>query len=269
MALDNPALKLAIQLKDAIEILEGVLKEKNWNDFETNDVKLVYVPYYLFNYDTIVEQDVQGQPYSQGFSGLMAMNAVTGKLEPMVSEIVEKQPVAYEKDISHGLEYELQRAAINSDEVKDTAKIKLAAQFFVKRENLAVSGVRLVYWPLWRVFVTLPKVLQKLEIDGVAGPPMNIEEVPEKEKTWIEVTHETLEKMKSPQGWTELSGSLMKTAAAGAKTAVTKEGAEESGFQKAVAWLVHSSTGRIALAAVLLLIVVWWAFFSTQPKPGP
>ena len=133
MILENPALTLSIRTKDVTEILEGVLKERNWNHFELANLKLAYVPFYIFNYDTLVEQEMQGQTYSQGFSGLMAMNAITGKLEPLLTQIMEEQPVDYEREISHELKYEMQSPAISMQEVKDTANIKLAGQFNVEK----------------------------------------------------------------------------------------------------------------------------------------
>ncbi|MFH0986825.1 MAG: hypothetical protein V1911_02120 [Candidatus Micrarchaeota archaeon] len=263
MILENPALVLNIGMKDIMEILESTLKEKNWRNFDMANMKLVYVPYYIFNYDTLVEQKMQDQTFSQGFSGTMAMHAVSGKLEPLLIEVMEKQPVNYEREVSHDLKFEAQKAAINMAEVKDTAKIKLAGQFNVGKDSMATSGFRLVYWPVWVVFVTLPnKKIQKMEVEAVSGYPMNIEEVPERELTWVEVTQDTIEKMKTAQGWAELSKTAASAVGGAAKAAAAKSksaggGGEEGGEgggprlsflkNKSVIWIILAIIAVIAI----------------------
>ena len=108
MLLEYPALSLSIGVQDILSILEDTLKEKNWKNIELANLKLLYTPFYLFNYDTLVEVEMEGRTVSRGFSGLMALNGVTGELEPLLTEIMEKQPVSYEKEISHDLKHEVE-----------------------------------------------------------------------------------------------------------------------------------------------------------------
>ncbi|MEM0372282.1 MAG: hypothetical protein QXO69_00345 [archaeon] len=257
MILENPALQLSVGMQDILDILESTLKERNWTHFDVANLKLTYVPFYVFNYDTLVEKKVESDTYSQGFSGLMAMNAVTGKLEPLLTQILSEQPVNYEREISHDLQYEMQNPAILGDEVKESARLKLAGQFNVGKDSMSISGVRLVYWPIWKVFVTLPnKRIQKMEVEAVAGYPLNVEEVPEREKTWMEVTSETLAKLKTPQGWAELSKTAIKTTAAAVTSGAKNQPRGESSLSKLVAWLIHSKNGRYALIGIIAIIVI-------------
>ncbi len=262
MLLEHPALKLSIGVQDILEVIEAVLREKNWRKFELMNFKLVYTPIYVFNYDILMEQDVQGQTYSQGMSGNMALNALTSKLEPVLTEIMEKQPVDYEKEISHDFDYDLEKSAITKEELHETCKIKLAGQYNVGKESVATSGFRIVYWPIWRVFVTMPKRIQRIQVDAVSGQTLNIEEVPEKEKSWIEVTQDTVEKMKTPQGWMELTKQAADLTAKGIKatahvasksSAKAADGAAGSNFMN---WLFHTKNGMYTLVGMLLLIVV-------------
>lgn len=261
MFLENPAVTLNIGVQDVMGLLEKVLKERHWKHFEVASFKLVYIPYYVFNFDVLVEQDVGGQPFSQSSSGMTALDAITGKLEPLLAQILEKQPVTYEKEISHELKYELFQPAIQKSELADAARVKLAGQFNVKKENLAVSGFRPMYWPIWRIFVTLPDGTQRIHIEAVAGYPLNIEEVPVREKGWIEVTQDTIDKMKTPEGWKDLFATTAKAAAAGVKTVATKQQQGEAPKASAITyWLFHTREGRYSLlliavlAAVLLLL---------------
>lgn len=265
--LENPALKLNIGVQDVMGLLEKTLKERHWHHFEVASFKLIYEPFYLFNYDVLIEQDVGGQPFSQSSSGVTAIDAVTGKLEPLLAQILEKQHVEYEKEISHELKYEMFPPAILKNEIADACKVKLAGQFNVKKENLAVSGFRLVYWPIWKIFVTLKDSTQRIDIDAVSGYPLNIEEVPVREKGWIEVTQDTIEKMKSPSGWSELLSTTAKVAAAGAKTVATKEKqAEAPRASSAAYWLFHTKEGRYSLLLLAVLAILVYFFFLVPSK---
>jgi hypothetical protein len=252
MILENPALTLSIGAQDILEILEETLKERNWQKFDVANLKLTYVPYYIFNYDTLLEKTIEGDTMSQGFSGLMAMNAVTGKLEPSLTEIMEKQPVNYEREISHELQYEMQQPSILGDEIKQVAGIKLAAEFSVGKSALAISGIRLVYWPIWKVFVTLnSKKIQKIEVEAVNGMPMNIEEVPEREKTWMEVTSETIGKLKTPEGWAELSSVALKTT-----SQVVSAGTKKATENKGIIDYLKTKSGIYAIIGVLIIVLI-------------
>ena len=253
MILENPALTLSIGTKDVTEIIEGILKDRNWNHFDLINLKLSYLPYYLFNYDTLIEQEMQGQTYSQGFSGLMAMNAIDGKLEPLLTQILESQPVDYEREISHDLKYEIQNPAISMKEAKEAAKIKLAAKFNVSKDSMSTTGFRLVYWPVWVVFVTLPKGgIQKIQIEAVSGYPMNIEKVPEREKTWIEVTEETLDSLKTPEGWINLTKKAVELTSSGLKGGSKKT----KGVGNLIQWFTQTKTGRYSLLLIVILIAI-------------
>lgn len=256
MILENPAPVVNIGVQDILGILERTLHEKNWRNFELANLKLVYMPHYIFNYDILIAQEVEGQTFSQGSSGIMAMNGLNGKLEPLLNQLMEEQPINYEKEITHDLQYEIQAPAVKEKEVHDSAALKLAGQFSVKKENVSISGVRLVYWPVWRIFVSLPKKTQRVDIEAVAGVTLNYEEVPAREKGWIEVTKDTLGKMKSAKGWSELSKGAARAGKGTMKAAITKSPEQGSKSQGAVHWLIHSKSGQYTLILIILLALV-------------
>jgi len=270
MLLEYPALTLSIGVQDILGILEDTLKEKNWKNFELANMKLLYTPYYLFNYDTLVEVEMEGRRYSQGFSGLMAMNAVTGELEPLLTDIMEKQPVSYEKEISHDLKYEVEPLAMSKKEVADAARVKIAGQFNLGKQDISVSGFRVVYWPVWRVFIQLPKPqgVQRMDVDAVSGYPLNFEQVPIREKGWLEVTSDTLAKMKTTKGWSELGKGVATAAARTASKGVRgsggegEEGMSGEGCGGTLGWLMHSKMGIYSIILIIVLIVVFAVLYS-------
>jgi len=219
LILDKPALVLRYLVDDVVETVDKSLRSKRWTDFEISSLKLYYLPFYVFNYDVLVEQELQGQTFSQGFSGTMAMDASSGKLQPMITELLDRQPVSFEKKVSHDLKFIAVPPAIKADEAKETAARRLAGKFGVGEESVKTSGFRIIYWPVWRVFVSMPAGFYKLDVDGFSGVILNESEIPIKEKTWKDMLKETVDLMKSPKGWAVL---LKKTFSVLGKTASKK-----------------------------------------------
>lgn len=258
MVLENPALTLSVGVQDILSILEAILNQRGWKDFELANLKLVYAPYYIFNYDILVEEEGEAGASSQGTSGLMAMNAMNGKLEPSLVDMLESQPLQYEKEISHDLEYEIEKPAITAEELKSSGRLKLAAQFSIKKDAVSISGVRLVYWPIWTVFVELGHMVQKIEVDGVSGVSLNIEQVPEREKGWMEVTGETLQKMKSPSGWAALTASVTTAAGRSLKKGVSTAGEKAAGEKthSTMRWFISTKMGLYSLLLISILVLI-------------
>lgn len=262
--LENPAASLGIRFQDVIDILGGLLKERNWKDFDPSSVKLFYSPHYIFNYDALVEQEVRGQVISKGFSGKMAINAANAKLEPIITQIMDNKPIEFSKEIDEDVDYkyEIEDVFISEEELKETCAIKIASRFNIAKDNVATSAFRLVYWPVWVLYVRIAGGgTHKLIIDGVSGYPMNIEEVPEREKGWIEVSADTFNKLKSPSGWASLGKTAAKVTAGGIKGAV-KGGEEERESGSTLHWLLYTKSGRYTILLILFLIGLLYFLYS-------
>jgi len=255
--LDSPTASLSIQFSDVMEILESVLEEKHWKDFDSSSVELDFIPFYVFNYDVLVEQELRGEKVSQGFSGKTSLNAVEADIEPMITRIMDSQPVKFKKEIEVDYDnYNVNTPAVSEEELNRTCEIKLAAQYNVSKEDVATSAFRLVYWPIWTIFVNIPgEGVHKLQIDGVVGQPMNVEEVPEREKGWVEISKDTFSKLKSPRGWSEVGLKAARTAAGGVKSTASSG---ESGGSGVISWLFRTKTGRYTIMLLILLIVIFY-----------
>ncbi len=245
MILDKPALVLRYTVDDVVEAVDRSLRRRGWKEFEISSLKLYYLPFYIFNYDVLVEQSVQGQTFSQGFSGTMAMDAVSGKLQPLITELLDSQPVSFEKKVSHDIQFTPVTPALKPDEAKRTAARQLAGKFGIGAESVETAGFRIIYWPVWRVFVSMPAGFYKLDVDGFSGVILNEGEIPVREKTWKDVMAETIDLMKTPKGWAVL---LKKTF-----SVISKTGKGGSVFSKP--WFKWAVT-------FLLLVVLLYLLFS-------
>jgi hypothetical protein len=203
MILSLPTYKLRIRLNDALGILDGIMKEKHWRKFDVASIKLVYEPYWLFNYDVYLEMKDQVKgTVSQTFGARMALNGVTGDLAPEIVRVIESQPVETEKQISHSIEFDVEKLSIKEEEIKNVAKVKIAGQVGIGKEGVVVSGLRAIYLPVWRVFASIKgKGTYRIDIDGLMGLPYNYQQVPERERGVLEITQETLEELKNPAAW--------------------------------------------------------------------
>lgn len=202
MILEHPVAEPGFGTRELIEIVEGVLKDKNWKDFEIKAQRMYLRPYYFFNYDCVGEN-------IEHISGRSAIDAVTGEFSPFFPQLVEERPINFTKEIEG--EFELLKPAITKQEAKDVARIKVSSQLGLKKEDVVISGVVLYYWPVWSVWVSIQGDERKLDIDGVFGTPLNFEDIPEREPTWGESAKHVFTKMKKPSGWFELSKKMYKS----------------------------------------------------------
>ncbi len=248
MLMDNPTLKLSISSNDIPGILKAVLKEKHWRNFQVASVKLVYVPHWFFNFDMYFES----QEGIQTYSSQMALDAVTGKLNPIIVEILKEIPVEKIREISGG---EVEKPTIGKDELKEVAKIKMAGELKIPKDKLTIYGANLTYVPVYRAWVSLGKRIVRIDIDGISGSPINVQDVPEKERGIIEVTADMIEDLKTPEGWIDYSkkaGDWISEVAKSTGGAVAKQ--VKSG---AVKWLFTTKPGQYTILTLVVLALLY------------
>ncbi len=253
--LDAPAFQLRIEAKDALGILESILREKHWRDFELANLSLVYVPYWFFNYD--VYREVEGR--SETFSSQMCMDAVIGELEPLIAQVVKEIPLEKSKEITHDVAFEVETPSVQKDEVKEVAAIKIAGQLGIPKSNVTISGIKLYYVPIYRIWVTLKTGYRRIDLDGMSGSPLNIEEVPERERGFMEVTRDMLEELKTPRGWVDYSKKAFYWGL-GVTTDMTRKavvGIGSSSTLRSIGrWLITTRTGRYTLLGIIIIILL-------------
>lgn len=255
MLLDAPALQLRYTLKDTLGIVERVLKERHWKKFDIESISLVYVPHWFFNFD--VYEEAEGR--SQTYASQMAVDAVTGKLNPLIIQIMTNIPTKREREPKHGIEFEAWKPSIQKEEVKNIAVIKVAGQMQLPRESITVSGVNLLYVPYWQVWVRLPSGTKRIDLDAISGSPQNIANVPERERGQLEVTMEMLQELTTPAGWVDYSKKAFDwgmgaSAAAGAGII----GQLTSGI---VPWMINTKMGRYTALLIIILLLLGYIFY--------
>lgn len=198
MILDAPAFKPVLTPESALGIVAKSLHEQGFPKFDVTDIRLVYTPYYVFSFDVIAAE-------GQSPSGKTALNAYSGDLNDFVPILFER-PLKTTKQAED--KAEIEATAITAAEAKDSAAAKLASQVGLKKDSIAVSAVKKMYVPAFRIWIDVAGDTRKFEVDALLGAPTGLEALPQKPHTFQDDLKSVLDKLKTPQGWAELFGSL-------------------------------------------------------------
>lgn len=196
MILDAQSFKTVLTPEAAMGIVQKTLSQKGWKKLEIEDVKLVYVPYWLFSFDVIA----QG---GSSPTGKTSLNAFTGELNDFVPVLFER-PLKKTRETAEGIEAEVEPTSITAAEVKEAAAVKVAAHAGLGKESVSISGATKFYIPFYRIWVEVANDTFKVDVDAMLGYPSGLEALPERAKSWDEATKETVNKLKTPSGWVEL-----------------------------------------------------------------
>lgn len=255
MLLDAPALQLRYTLKDTLGIAESILRGRHWKKFDIESTSLVYVPHWFFNFDVYEEAEGRAKTYASQ----MALDATTGKLNPMIIQIMNSIPVKREREPRHGIEFEAWKPSIQKEEVKDIATIKVAGEMGIPKSAITVSGVNLIYVPYWQVWVRLPSGLKRIDMDALSGSPVNISNVPERERGQLEITMDMLQELTTPAGWVDYSKKAFDWgmgASASAGAGIMHE--LTSGI---VPWMINTKMGRYTALLIIILLLLFYIFY--------
>ncbi len=247
MYLNRPAFPVSFSLEQTVEMISEMVRGKYWHDFEVGEVKLVYIPVWVFNYDAYTEAPPEQKGESEATksqrvvsgveSGRMALNAYTNELSEDIGYLYDSMEAALVNEPTKEYPYEVQRPKVREAEAKRIIPVKMAARFSLPKENVIVSGLELVYLPMWAVWLTVAEGTFKLQINAVSGEILNQEEVPERERGWLELTSETLEELKQPGAWVEYTHEI------------------GTGF---VSWLAQNRFLQIVVLAIIAVLAALW-----------
>lgn len=211
VVLKKPSFPISFTFEDTVAMIESLIKSRHWTEFDVAEVKLVYTPYWIFHYDAYLEsidEETGEKTVSDIESGEIALNAATRELNDEVPELLESYPLEKVKKPPEGYKFEVIRPRISEPELKEIAAVKLAHKMNLAKANILISDTQLVFVPSWIVFVTVAEGTYRLNVNAVTGETLGEEEVPERERGWIEVTQETLKELQEPGAWMHYSRAL-------------------------------------------------------------
>ncbi len=211
MYLDRPAFAVSFPLESCLEAIESLIKSKRWTKFEVAEVKLIYAPFFFFNYYSYLEEkreDTEQPVVSDTVEGTMAMDAQTNELDEGMASLFEEEVPQTSHRPQQGYKFEVERPLVSERDAPQIAQIKMAKKLELPKANVLISGLRQVYVPVWVASVSVAEGTYRLEFSAVNGETLSETEIPEREKGWLEVTSETLSELKEPGAWVKYSTSV-------------------------------------------------------------
>jgi hypothetical protein len=208
MYLGNPSLPISVDANAAKELATSVLKKRNWKDVSINSVKVVYTPYYLFDYVSYSEKETQGQDIVSGVEkGRLVLNPETTELvEEGISSINERE---FSNEIPDGTEFELRKASLGGKSAEKVCQLKTAEKLARPIEKVLVENARLFYIPIWEIKAQIDEQEIELHIGAVNQGVLDEEKIPTREKTDSELVKEALNELKDPKAWVRYSREIL------------------------------------------------------------
>ena len=260
MFLGNPVFPIAFEIEKVAGLIESTLKKKHWHSFDKGEIKLILSPVYIFYYDAVFPEE--GKPKAESERGRLALNAETAELN---KELADSMPDDTElvKELPDDYPLVVRKPLFSKAEAEKIALLKTSTLIGAERKNVVLTGFKVVYYPMWLAFVTVKEKTYELEISAVTGEVFGEEQVPEREKGFVEITRETLHELKEPGAWVRYSKEIADLA--GEKIEGGEEGKPESlpgfllGGNASVPGFLHEPwlLLSVVLLAILVLLVLY------------
>ena len=202
MFVGTPVFPISFPLEKVAELIEETILKKNWKSFEKGEVKLVLTPFYLFYYDVAFEKN--GKPTGKTKHGRLALNGETAELsEELAKSMPDETKLLQELDDEYPIV--VRKPIFSKLEAEKIALLKTASLLEADRKDIVLTGFKAIYYPMWIAFATIGEQTYEFEISAVTGEVFGEEKVPEREKGFVELTHETLQELKKPGAWVKYS----------------------------------------------------------------
>ncbi len=213
MKLKIPSLPISFSKEEVKKTITDLIEGQGWKKEEIlfTELKFNLVPFFTFRYDVFFEsKSEEGEKIvSETQTGFSTLDAVTGELNETFSSIIEQTSVTVE-EISDELEFEEVTPTLSVKEAKRIAQIKMAEKLGTGKENILISGVKLLLVPFWDVFVTLEeKIPLQFRVSGVNGEVFGKTQIPERGKEFSEITSEFFSELKDPRAWIKYSTGIV------------------------------------------------------------
>jgi len=252
----EPLLPIKVGIKEAVESVQKILKEKEWHDFQIATLKLTLVPYFLFEYHYYREKDDNGEKIvTETKDGSLVFNGLKLIIDKETGELLKKGKDEFSTD-RPDIEHEQVKARVGDKEIKEVIRVKTAEFFKVGRENVTISSIKKIFVPKYESFVTVKEGTFDVKINAFDGEIDGVQKVPVREKGFMEITKETLEELQDPKAWLEYSKGLV--AETGKMVGGSSQKAVESGSKVKIDISVLGNRWLILIVIVLAIILIYF-----------
>ena len=201
MKLKENSFPLSFSLQETTDFIKQTLEEKNWQEFEVIEVKIVFVPYYFFSYEAFFESEEDGKKIvSDTVNGKLALNGLTGELDesvvlPETSELVQEI-----EELPENIPFE-EKSFELKEKIEEIVQFKTAHNLSAAKDNVIIHSIKKVLYPVWIIDFSVADQTFQFMVSGVDGSVISEEEIPERMLGFWEITAETLHELQSPANW--------------------------------------------------------------------
>jgi len=261
--LSEPSFELKFGLKETVKLIESLLKEKSWHDFEVAEISLEFHPFILFDFEAF--SDKEGI-VSDIVSGTKVLNAVTGELSEKLSSIITS---SLTNEIPEEIkDFKVVTPTLHARDSLQKIQLRLASKLSKPIQNISVTNIKPVYFPFWKIFVTVAEGNYELIVNGVTGEITNEEKIPVREKGFIEITEETFKELQNPANWSRYAQDLIsptfapKPESKPQARAVAKSDPQAS-FPKILPFVKNDPYVVLVILLFIVLAIMWFNFLFT------
>ncbi len=260
MYLGNPMLPVLLPVKEALQKVTKILKEKNWQDFEIGSMKLVLTPFFFYQYHYFLEEEKNNSKIvTQSVDGVISLNANSLKIDEKITKLI-KNKSSEQNNTAPQVEFSQQESNLSKKQQEKVLIIKTAQHFSVPKENLVVSDIRQFLVPFYETQITIKSQTYSIVINAIDGGLSGVEKIPEREKGFLEITKETLEELTSPTAWVKYTKELLLDASSAVTVSSKKVKIEKKESFKPLNLSFLESKWVLILIMILALLLIYLAF---------
>ncbi|MFH1587782.1 MAG: hypothetical protein ABIA76_00395 [Candidatus Diapherotrites archaeon] len=213
----NISLKVIVSRQESLTKINEFVSSFGWSSFSFSGLQrleLILVPFYFFHFDAFKTQSVEGkEKVIDETSGKLALDAVKNEFNSNFSKffgshkVIEEQPVSAERDAK------IIFPSVAFDKAEEVIKVKLASRFKLGKENIVVSGLKLVFIPFYVSQINLNEEKYELKINAFTGETTCDKSIPVRPKEFNEIVSETMHELSDPLSWGEYAFDSIETLA--------------------------------------------------------
>lgn len=253
MFLEKPSFPVSLSQGEAEEKVSALLNKKNWTNFSFTKTKLVFVPYWFFNYHISKDSEDKTELIGDGFN---AMNAFENDFDQEVADVARNPDLTKTNEVSEDNEFNVLNSKTTEQEAREIILVKLADQQQVPRDSILLSGLERNYVPFWIVKVRIGEKELGLTVNASDGKLLHDDLIPNREKGMSELTSEALKELSNPLEWLNYSKDIASSVAKGLFSHSPKK--THSGDH---ALALNNQDMQILILGVIAILVIIWAIY--------
>ena len=253
MFLEKPSFPVSLNQGEAEGKVSALLNQKHWINFSFVKTKLVFVPYWFFNFHISKDSKDKTELIADGFN---AMNAFENDFDQEVADIARDPELTKTNEVDDDEEFNVLNSKTSEQEVREIILVKLADQQKVPRDSILLSALELNYVPFWIVKVRIEEKELGLSVNASDGKLLHADLVPDREKGMSELTSEALAELSNPLEWLNYSKDIASSVAKGLFSHSPKK--THAGDN---ALVLDNRDMQILILAIIAILVIIWAIY--------